>query len=234
MKKAIIRLITVVLIISGIITLLNINVTTQVGINYKWQSVRIPLYLKALDFVDRHYNYKQLVRNITKGSRNEEDRVMAIFNWTYANIRKTPEDLPVIDDHIWNTIIRGYGASDQFSDVFTTLCNYAGNDALFSWVKAMDGAGKNTFSFVRINGYWHVFDPYNGAYFKDDKGKMISIEKLKAGINWKLGWLKEKPATDYSSFIPSLPDIKEIWLSRPNIQSPFKRLIFGIKKIIKK
>ena len=57
---------------------------------------------------------------------------MEIFIWTCENIRKQPDGLPVIDDHVWHIIIRGYGEPDQSSDVFTTLCNYAGIRAFYA------------------------------------------------------------------------------------------------------
>ena len=47
----------------------------------------------------------------------QKKKTLKIFIWTHKNIRKAPEGLPVIDDHVWHTIIRGYGINDQSSDV---------------------------------------------------------------------------------------------------------------------
>ena len=112
--------------------MLNFTVTTQKGVNFKVQTIKIPLYLKALDFFDRHYNYKLITKRIIRDAQNEQDKAMKILEWTYKNIKRQPKELPVIDDHVWHIIVRGYGLNDQFSDVFTTLCNYAGMDAFFT------------------------------------------------------------------------------------------------------
>ena len=127
MKSKKIKPIVIVLLLVSLVFLLNVQVTTRQGINYKVTSIKIPLYLKLLDFFDRHYNYISLVSRITHGCINKETKILALFNWCYANIKDQPETLPVVDDHVWHIIIRGYGAGEQSSDVFTTLCNYAGS-----------------------------------------------------------------------------------------------------------
>ena len=62
------------------------------------------------------------------GSRT---RVLAVFDWTARRIQPTPEGWPVVDDHILNIIIRGYGMTDQRADVFATLTTYAGVPAFW-------------------------------------------------------------------------------------------------------
>jgi len=232
-KFVLILLVSSILIISmGII--LNIDVTTRKGINFQVQTIRTPLYLKLLNFFDRHYNYKNLVKRLINNSDNEKERVMKLFEWTNYNIKRVPEDFPVIDDHVWHIIIRGYGTSDQSSDVFTTLCNYAGIDAFFTKVYTQDHSRRILLSFVRINGRWSVFDPYHGVYFKDNKGDLADIETLKLNRGWTIEGQKEKSeVVDYSSYFQNLPDIKDIGLKRANIQSPLKRLVYEIKKLLK-
>lgn len=220
-------------IILVIILILNINVTIRKGIKYKWYPVKIPLYLKILDFFDRHYNYKELIKRITRDADDEKGRAMKIFEWTHNNIKRVPQELPVIDDHVWYIIVRGYGASDQFSDVFTTLCNYAGLDAFYSWVYTQDRTKRIPLSFVKIEKKWYVFDPYHGAYFKDKKGRLADIETLKSNSIWTIETLTEKSDIDYKSYFNMLLLPERIGLKRANIQSPFKRLIFEVRKWIK-
>lgn len=225
------RVVFIFLILFGIIAILNVKVTTREGINYQWQTIEIPLYLKVLDFFDRHYNYKWLVKKITDNSKQEEEKVLKIFEWTHKNIKKVPEGYPVIDDHVWHIIVRGYGADDQSSDVFTTLCNYAGVDAFFSWVYVKDRSSRIPLSFVKVNERWNVFDPYNGVYFKNREKGLASIEDISKG-----DWLVEgvdkikKPDIDYTMYLKNLPSLKEIGLKRANIQSPINRLRYEIKK----
>jgi len=229
MKKITNILLFAVLAAIFIGVLLNINVTTKQCINYQCCTHKLPLYLKVLDFFDRYYNYKQLVKIITKDVVTEQERVMKIFAWTYENIKKVPAGFSVIDDHVWYIIIRGYGVSDQASDVFTTLCNYAGVDAFFTWVMTPDRSKKVPLSFVKIKDKWYIFDPYNGVYFKNNKGSLADVEVIKSGrysVQGRTGTIE----MDYSDYISTLPAIKNSGLQRANIQSPLNRFLFEIKK----
>lgn len=233
MKKFLFGLLSIIIILTVIFFLLNINVTTRQGINYKWRTIMIPLYLKILDFFDRHYNYTQLVKNIVKDAKTDKERVMNIFAWAYANIRKVPDGFPIIDDHVWHIIIRGYGAEDQFSDVFTTLCNYAGVNAFYSCIYTEDKSSKIILSFAKFDNRWLVFDPYRGNYFKNKNGEIADIEEIERKNTWNIESLGGKPDIDYTAYFDNLPSVKDIGLSRTNIQSPLKRLMYELKKKLK-
>jgi len=124
-KKAIIVLSIILVVLISLGLLLNKEVTTKQGIDYKLQTIRIPLYLKMLNFYNRHYGYKWLTKRIIDKKTTDDEKAMALFDWTISNLKKQPRELRAVDDHVWHIIIRGYGTHDQFSDVFTTLCNYA-------------------------------------------------------------------------------------------------------------
>ncbi|MBI3599424.1 MAG: transglutaminase domain-containing protein [Nitrospinae bacterium] len=243
MRKRWIKWIIIIIFISvGIFYALNIKVSTRQGINYQWQTIEIPLYLKILDFFDRHYNYKWTVERIigdsnpptppfVKGGDEGVEKVLKIFEWTHENIKKTPESYPVIDDHVWHIIVRGYGVGDQLSDVFTTLCNYAGIDAFFDSPYAEDRNSRITLSFVKIDGKWNVFDPYNGVYFKNREGSLASIEEIIKG-NWLTEGINKDKGLDinYAIYFKNLSPIKEMELQRSNVQSPINRFKYQIKK----
>src|SRR3989338_7277520 len=88
------------------IVLLNIEVTSLQGINGQIHAIRMPLYLKMLDFFDRHYNYMLLTKRITGDARTDEEKTLKLLGWTHANIRKIPDGFPVVDDHVWHIIVR--------------------------------------------------------------------------------------------------------------------------------
>ena len=155
-------------------------------------------------------------------------KVLKIFEWTHENIKNTPDGYPIIDDHVWHIIVRGYGQDDQSSDVFTTLCNYAGVDAFFSWVYSEDHRSRMPLSFVKVDSKWRVFDPYNGVSFKNKKGNLASIEDI---IN--VDWVKEGVGgtdVNYTIYLKNLSPIIEAGLKRANTQSPINRLKYEIKK----
>lgn len=228
------KFISILLLLISIAVMLNINVTTRQGINYEVRTIRMPLYLKILDFVDRHYNYKQLIKKIIKNANTDEEKTMRVFEWTYQNIRRVPAGFPIIDDHVWYIIVRGYGVQDQLSDVFTTLCNYAGMDAFYNLVYKKNRASYIYLSFVKLNKRWSVLDPYYGVYFKNKNGEIAAVDEIKNG-DWtmvNIGKL-EKKESDYKEFLDNLPTIKEIGLKRANIQSPLRRLIYQMSKWMK-
>jgi len=231
MKKRLLKLFAWIAGFIIIIAILNTEVSTKQGINYKIHAVRIPLYLKIIDFLDRNYNYKQLVKSIINKEDNDEVRIKKIFDWTYQNIRKQPEGLPIIDDHVWYTIVRGYGATEQSSDVFTTLCNYAGMESFYSWIFNRANTHKIALSFVKTHSGWIVLDQRQGVYFKNKEGHLAGIEEIKNG-NYIIEGLPGITTSDfdYREYFANLPDIKDISLSRGKIQSPINRLKYEFRK----
>jgi len=230
MKRKLSKILFFILILTGICVFLNISVTTRQGINYDLQTIKIPLYLKVLDFFDRYYNYKALVKRIVKDAHSDEEKAMMIFKWTHNNIKKAPKELPLIDDHVWHIIVRGYGAADQSQDVFTTLCNISGIDAFFLLLNGEANTGRLALSLVKIQKKWYAFDAHRGVYFKDNQGRLADI-----GLKneWLMVSLDEGPGIDYTSYLKNLPAVKNIGLIRANIQSPLNRLLFEIKKRVR-
>lgn len=230
MKRKLFKILFLIVLVIAVFILLNLRVTTRQGIDYKLHSIEIPLYLKTLDFFDRYYNYRELVKRIVQGANNDEEKVMKIFTWTHNNIRKAPKELPVVDDHVWHIIVRGYGVNDQSQDVFAALCNIAGIDAFFTEVYTKDKSSAVILSFVKIKEKWYAFDAYRGVYFKDRQGRLADI-----GVKneWLIASLDGQADIDYANYLKNLPTIKDISLGRSSIQSPLNRLFFEVKKILR-
>lgn len=228
------KVIAIFLIIASIIFVLNFEVSTRQGVDYQVRILKMPLYLKLLDFFDRHFNYKMLVKDMIKDAKTEEEKALSILEWTYQNIEPAPEGMPIMDDHVWYTIVRGYGVHDQFQDVFTTLCNYVGLKAFFYYVYSQDRTQRIPLSFVCIKDKWVAFDAYAGVYFKDKDGKLVDIEAIKSN-EWTVEYLGKdlRSDIDYSIYIDSFPSGNDAGLTRANTQSPLNRLLFEIKKRIK-
>ncbi len=215
-----------------ILLILNISVTSKQGINYVVRTIEMPLYIKIIEFFDRDYHYRELVSRVCRGYHTPEDKVLALFKWTHQNIKTDiPQGWPIIDDHVWSIIVRGYGVMDQLSDVFTTLCNYAGADAFYTWIYSVDKDKRIAFSLVKIEEKWRIFDPYNGNYFKNENGELADIEELTTGRTWFTESLDGKSDINYAVYIDNLPLVSNIGLTRANIQSPLNRLLFELKRL---
>lgn len=231
MRKKPAIIVSLILMFSAAAIFLNMQVTTRQGVDFKIKEIRLPLYMKLFDFMNRYYNYKALVGRIIKKGDSQNSRSMKILTWTYQNIKGQPEMLPVVDDHVWHIIVRGYGIPEQFSDVFTTLCNNAGMDSFFSF--DMKRSLEIPLSFVKIEGKWYLFDPYNGAYFiKKDNSGLSDIDCLTKG-DWKVKYLTQgnEKVYNYELYFKNIPEnIFKGNLKRGQIQSPLKRIMYEVIK----
>lgn len=229
MKKVILIFCVLGMIIFSAGLFLNMRVTTRKCVNFKCGIVEMPLFLKLLDFYDRHYNYHNLLRTVIPSSATPQEKAMAIFIWTHNNIKRLPDGYPVIDDHVWHIIVRGYGVQDQSADVFVTLCNYSGLDAFYRVIYSKDRQNEIILSFVRFEDGFAVFDTYNGNYFKNNRGSFASVDDIKNN-NWIVSAFRSSPQVDYGRFFESLPADVGSGFSRGKWQHPFNRLIFEVRR----
>ncbi len=185
-----------------------------------------------MEFISRDYHYRELARQISSSEQSKLAKGIKILNWTHENIREVPEGFPVIDDHILNIIIRGYGTMDQSADVFTTLCSYSGIPAFWSWITPKEGGPRYVLSFVKVDGKWLVFDSYLGQYFLNKDGSIASIEDLIKDDSI-IKSAKYKPVIfgiPYERYFNNLGSIDKEGFSRAKKQMPLSRLIIEVKE----
>jgi len=224
-----------IVMVASSVFVLNKNVSIVQGVDHHYRVIKMPLYVKWIQFLSRHYEYARLTKEIVNASIADEEKVIKIFNWTHANIRKVPDGMPVVDDHVLNIIIRGYGTSDQSEDVFTTLCDYAGISAFWDILFDKEHKIRYPISYVKISGRWCVFDAYHDRYFKNKKGEIASIEDLindKSIIgNAPIGDIKYN-GIPYREFYYDLKSVNVNRTLRPAKQKPLGRIIFEMKKVL--
>ncbi len=224
----IMKIIYLMVDITVLILVLNMPVITKQGTKDRVIKKTIPLYLKALGFVYRHFEYKQLARDIIEGKKSDKEKVLAVFDWTHKNILKVPKDYPVLDDHILNIIIRGYGSSDQSNDVFCNLCNYAGVKATWLMMRDKNSGLRLPVSFVKINNKWRIFDTYQKFYFLNEKDDIASLDDLIRNPGIICSRAKDIFIRDvqYANFFEDLKTIDRIDNKRFRQQTPLGRLLY--------
>jgi hypothetical protein len=221
------------LVIACLVLVLNAQVITKQGVNYNVHSIRIPLYLKILDFFDRHYNYIEIVKRITNGTHQEEQRVIKIFEWVDSNIKRSPEGLPVVDDHPLNIIIRGYGERDQFEDIFTILCTYAGFESFYKIFFNSRGLRYHV-SFIKIKDKWYPFSAYYKVYISD-KGKLCSVNDILTKPSLLSTFSTHIPNFETSTFLQEIKNMQfKAKAGRVRGQSPLGRLVYCYDNIFNK
>jgi len=220
------------LVVIGMSAVLTSQTTTKQGVNYQVVTKSIPAYAKVIGFLDRHYQYQALAREITAGLTSDEAKARAVFEWTHEHIRTMPEGWPVVDDHILHIIIRGYGMGDQAADVFTTLSTYAGVPAFWRSIRINKQAGRWVFSFARIDGRWRMFDVAHHLIFPDDRGGLADMEELLTHPE-----LIRRTAEDlapggipYQQYVDRLKPFHVPTVLRAEKQMPLPRITFELRR----
>ena len=207
--------------------------TTKQGVDFEVTAYRVPLYAKAADFLARHAQYRLLARQVTQGLTTDAARVEAVLRWTHEHIRPTPEGWPVVDDHVLNIIIRGYGLNDQMADVFTTLTTYAGVPAFWRVVERPEGNA--VLSFAKVNGRWIVIDAEAARIVTDQHGRWLDVEALlndPALLRRDAGLLTPH-GVPYWKYLEQLRPFHVPRPLRAETQMPIPRLGFELRKIFK-
>ena len=156
-------------------------VTTSVGIDYQVSRKRLRLYEKGIQILDRHLQACRLAREITQGAESDEEKLTRIFNWVSERIRPTPQGFPVVDDHLWNVVIRGYGASDQKTEVFALLASYSGFPSTTLGLRIPESVWTLDLAMVRLTLEEEKvvpFDVCNGVLFKGSEGRLLSLKEI--------------------------------------------------------
>ena len=225
------RLIIGTTIVASVMTVACWPTSRYVGVNYAISEQRLPLWLKAVEFVDRDVNFAQLSARVVGGIDGDEAKAAAAMAWTRANIKPAPPGFPIVDDHIWHIVIRGYGQADQQADVFTTMLAYEGVPAY--WMLIGEQPREIPISYVRIGDAWRVYDVTRGLAFRNSAGRLASPEELAA--NHEL--IKDAVAPHYGDVSEYLshfsgyqaPRAPEVL--RADMQMPGRRLRYETRKL---
>jgi hypothetical protein len=223
-----------VLLVLGLVAVAHLPVTTKQGVNFEVSTYRIPLYHKVFEFLDRDAQYRVLASTITRGALSDADRVRAVFNWTARRIQPTPDDWAIVDDHILNIIIRGYGTHDQRADVVATLTTYAGVPSFWREVRPTGGDPALILTFALVQGRWVVMDVGNRFLFQTRQGELATLDDFstrRAELPADTGTLT-LGATPYSAVVlqtrmPAIPDTL-----RAELQMPWRRLWYQTRHAI--
>lgn len=200
------------------------------GKDYEVQTITMPLGWKTIHFLSRHHQMALLIRQIVPRRASEEEKAMAIYRWVRSNIhRGVPKGLPVMDDHVSNIVIRGYGTEDQIADLFTALCTYAGLEARWRGVLFEGERPLAVLSLVQISGDWILMDPYRDVISRSPMGELEDVrafqEEIRSG-KVRLGSpsIRGIPYTEAVLSV-RVEEFSRDGMNRGISQMPLKRLI---------
>ena len=157
--------------------------------------------------------------------------MLAVFAWTREHIRPTPAELPVIDDHTWHIIIRGYGEDDQMADVFATLSTYAGVPAFCQVIRPADG-GRLILSFANVHGRWAMLDVAHGLVFRDAQKHLRDAREILAHpelIESEVQQVAPR-GRPYVAYLNTLAPFDVPPMLRAQLQMPLPRLVYEARR----
>ena len=133
--------------------------------------------------MSRDARAKRLAAEIGSGTSSDHDTLLRVFNWTVANIRPTPVDFPIKDDHLQSIITRGYGEPDQMAEVLSLLANYLGFPSTIVYLKHAEAPRSIVLSVVQCESDFHLFDVHNQVLFEREPGDFASLKELRRDIS---------------------------------------------------
>jgi len=202
-------------------------VTTRQGISYHVSRHQIPLGLKWLAFLHRDAEYRHLVRTLVEPGADREATTLRLFEWTREHIRSVPEGFPIIDDHVWDIIVRGYGTQDQAADVFATLCAYAGIPARFRFLYVPGTRASLGVALVQLpQGGWGLFEPRHNILVRGADGRLASLEEMRRDRTLIERAVPDRMFSGYplARYFEELPTLADQEVSKADQQMPWRRL----------
>lgn len=131
-----------------------------------------------INYIWRCINYKKISNHIIEGCSTDEEKIFALFDWTYRNVaivarpRKDFAALPL------DIMQRGYGLCDRSAWVLVTLADQAGYPGDIFYLRNPETlVSPHTVALIFLQGKWVMFDTYYGIVFHTEDGKTL------AGLN---------------------------------------------------
>ena len=129
-------------------------------------------------------------------------------------------------------MIRGYGVADQFEDIFTILCTYAGMDSFFKSFNNHSG-GAYYISFVKIQGKWCPLSAFEGVYLTKN-GAIVSVNDILLDKSILFPFALKLANFESDTFVKEIGniDFEADWPLRTKGQSPIGRILYSIKNML--
>ncbi|MBI4347193.1 MAG: hypothetical protein HY553_10085 [Elusimicrobia bacterium] len=225
------RIVLIVGLLLAIVVVANAPTTTSVFVDYRPEPVTQPLYAKVISFFHRDIQMRQLADRIAGDARGPREKAERLLRWTNANVRRTPAGMPVVDDHPYHIVVRGYGEPDQAADVFANLAAYAGIDGGLVRSVAENGSILYAFAVLEIDGAQRLFDVREGHAFRDRNGALASVDELRRDLTLVDGLRppSEARGVPYAALISRLEAGPH---RRPSDQMPLSRLLNELGRIL--
>lgn len=211
-------------------------VTTRQAINFQMSEITIPLYAKAAHFLSRSLSFRQLAREIARGSQTDQERAEAILAWMAQRIHSgVPQGLPVVDDHVLNVAIRGYGTHDQLADLFTILCAYLRIPSIRMMLVAPADDARHYLAVcaVKLDGQWRFVDPYHRIVPHHPDGSWMTIDAVMADptrVAQQAGDVMFK-GQPYLTYLEDLTPVSDQTFLRSWRQVPSKRVWYELRRL---
>jgi len=204
----------------------NIPTTHYFGVDYKVFSRKIPLYEKGVLFVSRHLEVQRVLKSVIEGTQPGDAQLLHLYEWTRDSIKNTPPGFSVYDDHIFYTLIRGYGAADQQAYVLALLAYYSGYSAAVAKLSALDEKSSPLqINVIRAKDKTVLFDVFYRVILRDLNGALADVQDIQKNPAIVSASLKHLAPTDAVHYAERLKEFKieKLDFERIKRQDPWLR-----------
>jgi hypothetical protein len=167
-------------ILAVLVVLAEWPVTTLVGYNYHVTTKRWTLLEKSVAFVSREQALRRITAEVAGNGGTQEQRLLRMYDWVVTNIRPVPPGMPVVDDHVLNIFIRGYGATDQRAEALAALASYDGMPASTIALGKDPKRKVLQLTVVRVGDRVLLLDVNNHIVFRNPAGELATLNDLLA------------------------------------------------------
>ncbi len=214
-----------------------IRVVTSIGVNYVVAQKEITLQEKVLQFLVRHFAIKRLVGDITEAKVTDREKAVALQTWVVQKVLpwEKVQALPVIDDHPYSIIVRGYGTGEQRADLLAILCGYAGIPAALYRLRHADSGRSIVLAVVRLGDDFYLFDPARDNLFYAEEGRLATLADLRRNSVF-VARARNQPAIHgipYRDYFSGLHPVRQFQrYQRADLQRPFSRLFYEMSRLL--
>jgi tetratricopeptide (TPR) repeat protein len=132
---------------------------------------------KLRDYAYRELAYRVIADEATKGAASNLQAAESLLAYVSGH-ETAPSTAQVVDDTVFNDLVRGIGFCDQQAWGLSTLLAKKNIPATLLMLRGRQQVSQHSVATVFVNGKWRVLDPYHHFSFVMPSGDPATFEDL--------------------------------------------------------
>lgn len=132
---------------------------------------------KLRDYAYRELAYRVIANEVTKEATSDVQVASSLLAYISGH-ETAPSSAQVVDDTVFNDLVRGIGFCDQQAWGLSTLLAKKHVPATLLMLRGRQQVSQHSVATVFLNGKWRVLDPYHHLTFAMPSGDPATFEDL--------------------------------------------------------